>query len=183
MSEKNVLKGMKVKACGLSDDKTVTPPDGEPSVFYRLPCSECGKDAIDLIDSGVSMRSPVLGITSDGEIGCSRTELEGDYELGIYCRNCGHEVCGVLSETGEVGDEFLSEWAKSAIEVRTAPPFVCPKCHSQELHQVEVGIEFSHAVVAVCESDDSGNAPLMALSNLREIGGRGSYRFRCSRNH
>jgi hypothetical protein len=183
MSEKNVLKGMKVKACGLSDDKSVAPQDGKPSVFYRRPCPECRKDTLDFIDFGVSMRSLILGITSDGEIGCSRAELEGDYKLGIYCRSCGHQVCSDSSLTNECSDEFLSEWAKSAIKARTAPPFVCSTCDSQELHQVEVGIEFSHAVVAVCEADAPGNGPLIAVSHQRETGGRGTYRYRCSQGH
>ena len=159
MSKQNVLKGMKVKARGLSDDKSVTPQDGKPSVFYRRPCPECGKDALNLIESGLFTRSPVLGITSDGEIGCSGTELDGDYVVGIYCRDCGHQVCSDSCLTNECSGEFLSEWAKKALEARTALPFVCSKCDSRELHQVEVGIEFSHAVVSVCESDGPRQRP------------------------
>jgi hypothetical protein len=183
MSEKNILKGMKVKVNRPSDDKNVTPQYGEPSVVYSRPCPECGHNALNLIESGLFTRSPVLGITSNGEIGCSRTELEGDYELGIYCRDCGHQVCSDSSLTNGCSDGFLSEWAESAVEARTALPIGCPKCDSQELYQVEVGIEFSHAVLAVCESDAPGNGPLIAVSHLREIGGRGTYRYRCSRNH
>jgi hypothetical protein len=81
-----------VKACGLSGDKSVTPHDAEPSVFYRRPCPECAKDTLNLIDSGVFMRSPILGITSDGEVGCLHTELAGDYQLGIRCRHCGESL-------------------------------------------------------------------------------------------
>ena len=183
MSENNVLKGMNVKACGLLDDKSVTPQDGKPPVFYRRPCSECGQNALNLIESGLFTRSPILGITSDGEIGCSGTELDGDYELGIYCRSCGQQVCSDSSLANECGDEFLSGWAKAATEAPPTLPFVCSTCDSQELHQVEVGIEFSHAVVAVCEADPPGNGPLIAVSHLREIGGRGTYRYRCSQGH
>lgn len=157
--------------------------EARPAVLHLVPCPECKKDTLDLIDSGVSIRSPIVGITSDGEVGCLYTELTGDYQLGIRCRHCGHEVCGDLSVTGEVGDEFLSKCAKSATEARPALPFVCSTCDSQELHQVEVGIEFSHAVVAVCESDALGNAPLIAVSHQRDIGGRGISRYRCSRGH
>jgi hypothetical protein len=183
MSERNVLKGMKVKVNRPSDDKNANPQNAKPSVFYRRPCSGCGKDELDLIDSGIFTRSPILGITSDGEIGCSSTELEGDCELGIYCRDCGHQVCSESSLTNKCSDEFLSEWAKSAIAARPALPFACSTCDSPELHQVEVGIESSHAVVAVCEADAPGNAPLIAVSHQRETGGRGTYRYRCSQGH
>ena len=154
-----------------------------PAVLHLVPCRKCGKDTLDLIDSGVFMRSPIVGITSDGEIGCSRTELDGDYELGIYCRSCGHQVCSDFSLANECGDEFLSGWAKAATEARPVLPSVCSKCDSQELYQVEVGIEFSHAVVAVCESDAPGRAPLLAFSYVRHINGGGTYRYRCSQGH
>jgi hypothetical protein len=157
--------------------------EARPVVLHLVPCPECGKELLDLIDSGIVTRSPILGITSDGEIGCSRTELEGDYELGIYCRSCGHQVCSDFSLANECGDEFLSGWAKAATEARPVLPSVCSKCDSQELYQVEVGIEFSHAVLAVCESNAPGSAPLIAVSHQRETGGRGTYRYRCSQGH
>jgi len=157
--------------------------EGRALVFYRRRCPECGKDALNLIDSGVFMRSPIVGITSDGEIGCSYTELEGDFEPGIYCRSCGHQVCSDSSLANACSDEFLSEWAKSAVEARTAPPFRCPDCDSLELHQVEVGIELSHEVVAVCEPVVPDSAPLVAVSHVRDIDGGGTYRYRCSQGH
>jgi hypothetical protein len=175
--------GQEVNVTSLDNNMGHDRNETGPGTFHPVACPECGKDTLDLIDSGVSMRSPILGIASDGEVGCLYTELTGDYQLGIYCRHCGHGVCGGLSVTGEADDEIHSEWAKSPGEPRTVLPFICSKCGSRELRQVEVGITFSYAVVAVCEADVPGTAPLVALSHLRNTDGGGTYRYRCSQGH
>ena len=115
MSKKDRQKELSEKANEPSTVGNMTrqDEDTEPSIFYRCVCPNCGKDTLNVIDSGVFTRSPALGITSDGEVGCSRSELHGDYELGIYCRACGHQVCSDHSFTTECEDEFLSEWVKS----------------------------------------------------------------------
>jgi predicted RNA-binding Zn-ribbon protein involved in translation (DUF1610 family) len=185
MSKKDLQKQLSDKADEPSTviNMTRQDEDTEPSIFYRCVCPNCGKDSLNLIDSGVFTRSPALGITSDGEIGCAHTELEGGYELGIYCRACGHQVCSDDSFTNECEDEFLSEWVKSNGDARSTLAFACPKCGSQELQQIEIDLEFSTDVVAVCPPDSPGNEPLVAVTHLREIDNRGSFRYRCSRGH
>jgi hypothetical protein len=185
MSKKDHAKELREQASEHSTIDSVTRPDEtlEPPVFYRCTCPECGEAALNCIESGLFMRSRVLGITSDGEIGCYRTELEGGYELGLLCRHCGHQVCTEYSESEPCEEDFLISWARSHGEALATLSFECPKCDSQELHKVEIGIEFSTAVVAVCESNAPGAPPLVALSHLRDTDGGGSFRYRCSKGH
>jgi len=105
-------------------------------LLHLVPCSECGQNALNVIDSGLFSRSPILGITSDGAIGCAQTEVDGDYKLGVYFRSCGHRVCGDSPFADECADEVLTEWARSAGEARAVLPFACSICGSAELRQV-----------------------------------------------
>jgi hypothetical protein len=149
-----------------------------PPVFYRCRCPECGEDSLDAIESGFFTRSHILCVTSYGDVGCDYTEFTGDSTFGISCRNCGYEVCGPFSsQKGE--DEYLPSNRKA----RTGLIFVCAKCGSQELRKIEVGIEYSNRVVAVCESDTPDDAPLVAVSHVVGIDGGDSYRYRCSQGH
>jgi hypothetical protein len=185
MSKKDLQKDLEKEAIepSIVHSEPQQENEAEPPLFYRCVCPECGEDAFHVIDSGVYTSSPVFGITGDGEVGCSHTELDGGYELGIYCRDCGHQACSDDSFTEKCGYEFLAEWAKSNGVARTKLPFDCPECDSQELNKVEIGIEFSTAVVAVCESDSADAHPIVAVSHIRDIDHRGSYRYRCSRGH
>jgi hypothetical protein len=151
--------------------------------FYRVRCPKCGEAALDVIDSGVFIRSPLVGITSDGEIGCSHTELDDGYDFGILCRDCEHAIFTDSSFSNECEDGFLLEWAKSNGEVLKPVTFNCPKCDSRRLYFFEENVKFSHEVSAVCESDIPGGSPLIALSPILHIGRGGLYRYRCSRGH
>lgn len=152
-------------------------------MFHQFRCSECGGNEFILIDSGVFTESPVLGITGHAEIGCARTTLEGDYELGIHCRNCDHQISNGHSFNEHFEDEALLQYAKDDGQARITLPFSCPKCNSSQLVKIVTGIEFSQEVLAVCEPDSPGDDPLVALSFLRDIAGRGISRYRCSRGH
>lgn len=157
--------------------------DSDSTVFYQFRCPECGENDLILIDSGIFAESPVSGITGYAEIGCARTTLEGDYELGIHCRNCDHQISNEHSFDEHFENESLLERAMSNGQARDTLPFSCPKCNSSQLVKIATEIEFSQEVLAVCEPDSPGGDPLVALSFLRDIGGRGISRYRCSRGH
>jgi hypothetical protein len=182
MSEKDILERMKVKASGLSEDKKVPPQDSEPPEFHRCRYRKCGQDELRL-ESRSSSESKLFGITSHGDIGCSPTEVEHYHLHGIYCQACGHRICGASFSDNVCDDEVLFEWAKSQGEALTALTFVCPKCDSFILERTEVGIDFFNHVMAVCESDSPGGAPLIALWPIRYSRGGRSYRYRCSKGH
>jgi hypothetical protein len=184
MSEKVFDKEIIEKADKPSTVDNVTHEDeeSEPLVFYRCVCPECGANALKVFDSGVFTQSPVLGITNDGEIGCSHTELGGGYDLAVYCRSCGHHICKD-SFTNVCTEDLLFEWAESHGEARNVLAFGCPKCDSHELVKVEIGVELSSEVVAVCESDSPDAPPIVAVSHIRDIDRGGSYKYRCSRGH
>jgi hypothetical protein len=157
--------------------------DSESNLFYQFPCEVCGGNEFILNDYGVSTESPVLGITEDGQIGCARTTFEGDYEPSLYCRNCDHQISNASSFNDNFEDEALFQWAKSNGQARKTLPFSCSKCESPQLVKTVTGIEFAQEVIAVCEPDSPGDDPLVALRFLRDIGGRGITRYRCSRGH
>lgn len=157
--------------------------DSDSPMFHQLRCSQCGGNDLILIDSGIYTESPVLGITEYAEIGCARTTWEGDYELSIHCRNCDHQISNGHSFNEHFENESLLEWAKSNGQARDTLPFSCSKCDSSQLFRIVTEIEFSQEVVAVCEPDSPGGDPLVALGFLRDIGGRGISRYRCSRGH
>ena len=160
-----------------------TSKEDEQPVFYRCICPECGEDELELINTGVFERSSVFGITSEGEIGGSRTEVDGDDELGMFCRECQHQVRTDYSENESCSGSNLIQWAKSNGEIQRILPFTCPACDSQELSLVEKGIETVQAVVAVCEPVSPGDDPLVALSHRRELWGGGCRRYSCHRGH
>lgn len=182
MFDEDLLDRMKVKAPGLSEDKNIPPQDSEPPAFYRCRCPKCAKDELRL-ESSSSSESKLFGITSDGDTGCSPTESEHYDRDGIHCQACGHRVCGDSFNDPVCDDELLLEWAKSQGEALTPLTFVCPKCDSSMLQRIEVGIEFFNHVMAVCESDSAGSAPLVALWPIRHSRGDRSYRYRCSEGH
>lgn len=180
MSKKN-FKPEQIEKTGDVPEQSVA--DTDSAVFHQLTCSGCGGNEFILIDSGTFTESPVLGITEHAEIGCARTTLEGDYELGVYCRSCDHQISGMHAFNEHFENESLLEWAKSNGQARHTLPFSCSKCDSSQLFRIETEIEFSQEVLAVCERDSPGDDALVALSFLRDIGGRGISRYRCSRGH
>jgi hypothetical protein len=183
MSGKYFEKEVNKEADATSVDGGGVRQEVEPHVFYRCKCPQCGCDGLNLIDTGVFLRSTVVGITGEGEIGCSYTDLDGDHELGLICRECEHTVCSDYTENLECKNDILLKWAQSNGEAVRTLPFSCPVCDSDELSKVEVGIEFWTVVLAVSEGSSPGTAPLEALSHFRESCGRIAIRYRCSSGH
>jgi predicted RNA-binding Zn-ribbon protein involved in translation (DUF1610 family) len=185
MSKKDFHKGMVETATEKSSNESVSQgiEASSPLVFYRVTCPECGGDALNLLDSGVFNRSPVLGVTSNGEVGCTRTELDGDYQLDLMCHDCGHDLFSDQFVNYFYKDPDLIQWAKSNGEAHKTLSFTCPECGSHELSRVEIGLEFWHVVVAACEANSPEGEPFEALSHLRDLLGGGSYRYRCSGKH
>jgi hypothetical protein len=166
-----------------SVDDGMTRTRTEPHAFYVCKCPECVEDDLELIDTGGFWRSGVAGITGKGEIGCYRTGPAGEYELGLFCRRCGRQVCTDSEETESCNSAFLTEWARSNGERHSVLPFSCPVCDSEALYKIEVGIEFHTAVVAVCEADYPRTNPIQALSYVQDVFGGGSFRYHCSNGH
>jgi hypothetical protein len=183
MSEKDIHKEMSETADRPSANENVSRQEAEHAVFYRCNCPECGRDDLNLIDSGVFLCSPVVGITGEGEIGCSHTELDGDHELGLICRECGHTVCSDYTENLECQNDLLLKWAKSHGEAVCTIPFRCPVCDSNELNKVETGIDLWTVVEAVCEAVPPNGDALEAVSPVRHFLGRIAIRYRCSSGH
>jgi len=172
----------KTGVAALDDTVKIEEKKSQPNVFYQCVCPECGKLEL-RVRSGVLTELPLLGVDSGGEIGCSPAEVDVDCQLEIRCGSCRHQVCGDASLNDICSYEFLSEWATSNGQSLSTLPFTCPKCDSQELLQVEVGIESSRLVVAVCESDAPRKKPLIAIGVLRHISGGGPNRYRCPQGH
>jgi hypothetical protein len=183
MSERNVLKGMKVKACGLSDDKGVPPQDSKPSVFYRCTaCMRCGKDSLRLRGFGELDHSPFEGVTGEGTPCLGHDLLDRDCHQGITCQECGYDV----SLKGSEQSNALLEWARSTGEEIPAPGFTCPACRTHKLVQVQLEVEIYSGIAAVCEIV-SGAMPdkkhMVALTGERLVMGGSSYRYRCENDH
>jgi|GEM_PF-3022479 len=172
----------KTGVASLDDNEKIEEKKPQPNVFYQFVCPECGKQELS-VHSGVLTEFPLLGVDSCGEIGCSTTELDVDYQLEIRCRSCHHQVCGDSYLQDICSYEFLSEWATSNGQALPTLAFTCPKCDSQELLQVEVGIESSRLVVAVDESIAPRKEPLIAVDLLQGFSGDGTHRYRCTQRH
>jgi hypothetical protein len=183
MTGKDPEQEMNKKAENPSVDEGVTRLESDPPVYYRCNCPECGSDDLHLIDTGVFLRSQEVGITDEGEIGCSYTELEGSFEEGVICRECGHTVWNEYSANHESRYDLLLKWAQSNGEPVSTIPFRCPVCDSDELSKVETGIELWTVVVAVCEAVSPNDYPLQAVNPVRHFLGDRSVRYRCSSGH
>jgi transcription elongation factor Elf1 len=182
MSEKNVLKGMKVKACGLSDDKNVTPRDSEQASFRPYNCPRCGKDSLRPRGFGELDQSQFVGVTGEGVPGLAYDLPGRDYRQGITCQECGYD----FSLKGPEQSNALLEWAHSNGEEIPAPGFACPVCGTHKLVQVQLLVEIHREIAAVCEIASPAlpdKKPMVTLTGERLVMGGPPYRYRCENDH
>jgi len=184
MSKEN----LKAKAIEKGDSKS---PGGElkrqeveakPTVFHRCTCPKCGEDNLNLFDFGVFLSGDFLGMTSEGELGCGRLELDGDYQYVVACRSCGHEAHNDLSRS----NEQLLEWAIAHGKELEILTFSCPICESTGLCEHWTDVELFREVVAVYtipgDSETDRQAEI-ALLPTREIYHSAAPRYRCREGH
>ena len=154
-----------------------------PTIFYRvLCCPQCGEESLSLLDFGPHLRGGFLGMTSTGDKGCDRIELEGGHQYVVVCYSCGHQVFRGPSAT----TEQLMEWAVAEGQPRETLTFSCPVCGSHSLSQIMTGVEIVREVAAVYtihrESETEPQAEI-ALIPDRATSLATAHRYRCSNGH
>lgn len=151
-------------------------------VFHRVGrCPACGEDDLGLFDFGVFLSSDFLGMTRDGEMGCGRVEMDGDYEYVVMCRSCEHRASAEPSVTKET----LLEWAVAEGQEVQTLDFICPLCGSVCLSEHTDKVEMYQEVVAVytVKGDNGEEQAEVALSPYRNIFHCSAPRYRCLNGH
>lgn len=162
-----------------SVDENVARQETEPPVFYICSCPDCG-DELEIVDTGIFQCSPVLGITSEGELGSINTSLDGASEISLLCSGCGKRICSDFGPEETCDENFLLHWARSNGEALVTLPFNCPECGGHTLYEIEIGVEWHEQVLAVCEADLEDGGPVVAVSHDRSIENPLTPRYRCS---
>ena len=172
----------KANSPSVSENVILQGQKSDSPVFYRCTCPNCGKDALELHDSGVFLRCDLLGVTGEADIGCGSLELAGACERAIQCWSCGHRIY----EEASLDPDRLLEWARTHGKATNPLEFTCPVCGSHQLDQVEIEVERRRPVMAVyeiVENSEKEDYAEVALRCNRIVLGRESFRYRCTKGH